>query len=219
MSNSNLRDDMFAALGIDEDAALKGDKMTDPVRFEITCEMSGLVFLAQSKRARLHPGIKRIKEAAFQNGKNHGEYADTRDAIIEGRGIGLSTLAQFEKFIAQRVEEGRAQRAQRRADREAEQAQISAYWEAIRAENHLLRSKGYRWVNTEEDGFVLLAPTGHETDRDSALRACGKSGGSVEGAPFATRGRRPDFLDSQQPHNPAAYLDYEQMADNDDPGL
>lgn len=140
----------------------------------VTCEKTGLVFEAATRRTKNHPSIMFVLGEANKG----GWYTQALDAIKRGREAGFTTV---EQFVAAMRDAESAFNAEQRAAYSAEVSQRLAREEAARQRhilNEWLRESDYHWSNLGqsaeelEDGFDIFvnddeAPAWQLFDRDN----------------------------------------------------
>jgi len=108
---------------------------------QVTCEKSGLVFEAATRRTKNHPTIMYWLSEAFKDGWNQVAY----DTVVEGRKAGFTTIEQFVASLEQAKEKALTERNAVIAARRKEEKERQEAYRLRKIVNRFLYDHDYRW--------------------------------------------------------------------------
>lgn len=126
---------------------------------EITCQYTGIVFEATSKRQKNHPRVSALLNDAAKAGP--AAYGTAKERLEEARQAGMTDIGEIIAFVRTGAMHAQAQFDRRVAD--DRQARKEAAKEAAKEARHrrnerehtngILRAGGYRWIKEDEESM------------------------------------------------------------------
>lgn len=153
----------------------------------ITCQYTGVVFEADSRRQKNHPKVSRLLNSCANDRSNPSAYNLAQAALRRAKADGMTNIDAIIAFAESYVQEGGDLRRQAENERRAAQAAADKAFEEKRQRikeerrqrNEFLKGHGYRWskefadFDEYEEGepseWVLRAPDGRQVDVAQAL--------------------------------------------------
>lgn len=153
----------------------------------ITCQYTGVVFEADSRRQKNHPKVSRLLNSCANDRSNPSAYNLAQGALRQAKADGMTDIDAIIAFAESYVREGGDLRRQAENKRRAAQAAADKAFEENRQRikeerrqrNEFLKGHGYRWskefadFDEYEEGepsqWVLRAPDGRQVDVAQAL--------------------------------------------------
>jgi hypothetical protein len=144
----------------------------------ITCQYTGVVFDADSRRQKNHPLVSKFLNRCAGDTNNPGAYNMALAAFRQAKAEGMTDIAEIMAFAERYVDEGGDLQRQARKERQARiDAENKAFEEKRqrakeerRQINEFLKAHGYKWgkeaadFDEDEEGepseWVLRAPDG-----------------------------------------------------------
>jgi len=122
---------------------------------EITCQYTGIVFEATSKRQKNHPRVSALLNEAAKAGP--AAYGTTKERLEQARQAGMTDISEVITFVRTGAMQAQAQLDQRIAnDRQARKDADKARHYARNEREHtnsILRTGGYRWIKEDEESM------------------------------------------------------------------
>lgn len=161
----------------------------------VTCQYTGIVFEAASRRQKNHPRVS----AALDRAAKSGTYGTAVERLAEAREAGMTDLDAILAYVAsgerEAIDARRREadaREQARKDRDLAFRRAAAEREAT---NAILRTHGYQWRKEDEESldafgagafqalygnashvWLLIAPDGREVAVREAMEAIAATG-------------------------------------------
>lgn len=153
----------------------------------ITCQYTGVVFEADSRRQKNHPLVSKFLNRCANDKSNPGAYNMALAAFRQAKADGMTDIAEIMAFAERYVSEGGDFQRQERKDRQAAQAAANKTFEENRQRvkeerrqrNEFLKAHGYTWgkeyadFDEYEEGepseWVLRAPDGRAVTPAQAM--------------------------------------------------
>lgn len=153
----------------------------------ITCQYTGVVFEADSRRQKNHPRVSAFLNACANNKSNPSAYNVALGAFHKAKEAGLTDIDEIMEFAERYVDESWSTQFQKSMERKAAKEAVDRAFEEKRqrikaerkAQNEILRQHGYNWFkefadfDEYEEGepsvWVLHAPGGRAVTPAQAL--------------------------------------------------
>lgn len=120
---------------------------------QITCQYTGIIFEAASKRQKNHPRVSALLNDAAKAGG--AAYNVAKERLAQAREAGMTDIDEVIRFVLTGAMQAQAVVDQRRAEHEQERkdAAKQCHYDRNAREytNSILRDAGYRWEKTIED--------------------------------------------------------------------
>lgn len=125
----------------------------------ITCQHTGVVFEADSRRQKNHPLVSKFLNACANDKSNPGAYNMALAAFRQAKADGMTDISEIMKFAEGYVSEGGDFQRKERQERQAKQAAADKAFEEKRQRikeerrqrNAFLKQHGYTWSKEYAD--------------------------------------------------------------------